>query len=147
MKLITLLKNNNSRINNNKGMTLIEIIIVVAIIAGISTTLITNVLGQSAKAQVSQTKIKMAAIASALDLYSVDCGEYPESLDDLVTAPSSCNSWGPEPYLDPKKKNLFVDAFKGDLVYERDGGDYELLSLGKDRREGGDGSDADIFHE
>lgn len=149
MNIIKLLKSHrtlkNSKIANNRGMTLIEIMIVIGIIAGISTALITNVMGSRAKAQMSQAKIKMSAIASALDLYNVDCGEYPEDLNDLMEAPSSCNSWGPEAYL--KGKNVFKDPWNNDYIYERDGGDFELLSLGNDKREGGEGSDADIFYE
>ena len=133
------------RISNNRGMTLIEIMIVIGIIAGISTALITNVMGSRAKAQISQAKIKMSAIASALDLYSVDCGDYPDDLEGLMEATSSCDSWGPEPYL--KGKKVFMDPWNNKYIYEKDGSDFELLSLGEDKREGGEGADADIFYE
>ena len=133
-------------LSNNSGMTLIEIMIVIAIIAGITTALIGNVMGNRDNAQIKQASIKMSAIGKAIEMYSLDCNDYPESLDDLTEEPSSCDSWGPQPYI-KAKKNVFNDPWGNDFIYERDGGSYTLLSLGKDKREGGEGINEDIIYD
>lgn len=67
----------------------------------------------------------------SLDLYYVDCGEYPESLDGLTQAVTSCRYWGPSPYLN----NLPRDPWGQPLKYERlSATAYKLTSLGSDQK-------------
>lgn len=126
------------------GMTLIEILIVLAIVAGMGTLLFQGVFKNFFKSQVQETKIIMGKVSQALQLYNVDCGTYPESLDGLIeNTGGSCKSWGPEPYLEKYPQ----DAWKSDLIYEQAGSSFILKSLGKDKKEGGSGLDADISSE
>ncbi|MGE4132447.1 MAG: type II secretion system major pseudopilin GspG [Bdellovibrionales bacterium] len=130
-------------IRNEKGMTLIEIMIVLAILGGLITILATQVTGKLKSAKIKQAKIQIAEVGKSLDMYFTDCGSYPtneEGLAALTAAPSSCSNWGPDPYL----KKINKDPWGGEFVYESSGNNYILRSLGSDKREGGTGDAADI---
>lgn len=131
---------------DNKGMTLLEIMVVLVILGGLATVLIGQVMGRLGSARIKQAKIQIGEFSKNLDMYYTDCGSYPtteEGLQALVQAPASCSNWGPEPYV----KRLGKDPWSADLVYESDGANYVIKSLGKDRREGGSGEAADISSE
>ena len=133
-------------IRNNKGMTLLEIMIVLVILGGLLAILATKVSGQLRKAKMNQAKILIAEYGKALDLFYTDCNHYPsteEGLNALVQAPSSCSNWGPEPY----RKSVIKDPWGRDLVYESQGNSYLLKSLGADGKEGGTGESQDISNE
>jgi len=85
----------------------------------------------------------MANIEASLDLYRLELGRYPESLDALVRKPAEAEGWN-GPYL--KKASGIVDPWKQSYAYKYPGehGEYDLYSLGADRAEGGDGEDQDI---
>ena len=134
---------NKSFLRNQKGMTLIEIMIVIAILGGLMALLAPRFLGQKDKANVGQAKIQMGQIANALSMYYNDCGKFPASLDNLVKQDANCANWGPEPYL---KKDQ-IDPWGNPYVYELNGSEYSLKCLGKDGREGGSGFNADILYE
>lgn len=127
---------------NQAGMTLMEILIVMAIIGGMMAILTPLVLDRLAKSQVNNTKLAMNQIVQALALYNTDCGGYPSSLEGLMKQ-DECTSWGPTPYL----KKEIKDGFGGSFVYTKTDGEYTLKSLGKDKREGGDGVNKDITNE
>lgn len=133
---------NSSRLNN-QGMTLLEIMIVLAILGGLITILAGQVTSKLDSAKVKEARIQMSELGKALDMYYTDCGIYPQSLDGLINQPSDCPNWGPEPYL----KKLQKDPWGSDFEYESDGGTYNLLSYGKDRKPGGTGSAKDISSE
>ncbi|MCB0407365.1 MAG: type II secretion system major pseudopilin GspG [Bdellovibrionales bacterium] len=127
-------------LRDSKGMTLLEIMIVLAILGGLMAVLATQVMGRFKKANVEQTKIQINQIGQALDMYYTDCGSYPATLEALRSNTDSCNNWGPDPYLKDEPR----DAWGNQLYYERDGGSYYIMSYGEDRREGGEGTAADI---
>jgi general secretion pathway protein G len=126
---------------NQRGMTLMEILIVLAILGSLIAVLLPKLKSSQDKAKVGETKIRMGKVITQLNMYYQDCGKYPESLDGLVTADASCSNWGPEPYL---KKTELVDAWKVEFTYSVDNGNFVLKSLGADHKEGGDGYNKDI---
>jgi general secretion pathway protein G len=134
------LKQSHNKILNNKGMTLIEIMIVLVIIGGLASILATQIMGRFGKAQANEAKIQIKEVGKQLDMFYTDCGFYPQTIEGLVTADPSCKNWGPDPYM----KKLPKDPWGSDFVYEPSGSAYVLKSLGKDRKEGGSGNDADI---
>lgn len=131
---------------DERGMTLLEIMVVLVILGGLATVLIGQVMGRLSSAKIRQAKIQIGEYAKNLDMYYTDCGSYPssdEGLKALVEAPPSCPNWGPEPYV----KRVNPDPWGNQFVYESSGGQFTLKSLGKDRRDGGSGEDADISSE
>jgi general secretion pathway protein G len=133
-----------SLLKNRRGMTLIEIMIVLAIIGSIAALLLPAVTGQLDKSKVKEARIQMTQIVNALSMYYTDCGKYPQSLEGLTTADANCSNWGPQPYATAKK---LKDPWGNDFVYEPNGADYNLKSLGKNKQEGGSGYDKDISLE
>jgi len=138
----------NERGLNERGMTLIEIMIVIAIIAGLLAVLGTMAFSRLKEARVSTAKIQMKAIGQALESYNLACNSYPttdQGLAALVTKPGAdaCANWGPEPYL---KKSQMLDPWKKEFIYESDGSTFELKSLGEDKKEGGEGNAKDLLY-
>jgi len=120
------------QIKNSRGMTLIEIMIVVTILASLGAILATQVVKQGEKAKLREAKIQIGEISKALDMYYTDCGHYPDSSQGLAAlAPggeSTCTNWGPEPYL----KKLPMDPWNHPFDYTLDGGNYTITSHGRD---------------
>lgn len=132
-------------LKNNRGMTLVEIMIVLAILGSIFALLLPRIAGSQDKAKVKEARIQMSQLISAIVTYENDCGKPPAGLSGLVAADSNCSNWGPEPYYKPKGKETTVkDPWGNEYVYEVQGGAYTLKSLGKDGAEGGSGYAADI---
>ena len=129
---------------NSKGFSLVEIMIVLAVIGIIVGIMATNFSDALEKAKFKATKVTISQVADRLEMYRTDCGDYPtteEGLEALVTNPGgSCEEWGPESYMDKIPR----DQWKREFVYESDGSDFTITSLGADRKEGGKGYDADI---
>ena len=135
------------RPRNNKGMTFVEILVVLTIIAGIAALGITKYMSQLDKAKVKQAKILITRIAEAFDTFYLDCSFYPsseEGFEALVLPPERCESWGPDPYL--KNGKIPKDPWKNDFIYRYDPSinKYEVISLGKGGVEGGEGVATDI---
>ena len=131
-------------LRNQKGMTLVEIMIVVAIIGGLMAILGTTVSTQFKKSQVKSARIQIREIGKALELYATDCGSFPDDgkgLDALLEDPGDCDGWGPEAYL---KETMLKDPWKNEFEYQKDGSNYIIISFGADGDEGGETYDKDI---
>lgn len=134
-----------------RGMTLIEIMVVITILGLIATVVTVNVLDRLDEAKVSTAKTQMKSLEQALDQYRRDSGTYPSSeqgLQALVEKPSI----GRIPKRYPKKGYIKggkvpQDPWGCDYVYQSpgpSGQDYAITSLGSDCQEGGEDADADI---
>ncbi len=130
------------------GFTLIEIMIVMAIIALLAALVAPRVIGQLSASRVKTTGAQIEMLGTALDAFRLDTGLYPthlENLAALVEKPDDLPTWA-GPYL--RKRKLPKDGWKRDFVYEipanRGGIVYDLYSLGADGEPGGEGKDADI---
>jgi general secretion pathway protein G len=132
--------------NKQAGFTLIEMMIVVAIMAIMSAMLAPTLFNQVSKAEKSRTASDIRQIESALKFYRLDNYRYPsqsEGLEALVSAPSGSGtgSWN-GPYLESVPK----DAWKEPYKYANPGTHgkpVEVFSLGADRTIGGTDSNAD----
>lgn len=128
------------------GMTLIEIMMVVVIIGILVAVIVPNVIGYDDDARVTAQQMDLRNIGNALEMYRLRNGHYPstdQGLEALVSKPSGFpepRNWGPEPYL----RKYPLDQWDNEYVYISEGRSYQLVSLGADGAEGGEGVDADI---
>ena len=129
------------------GFSLIEIIVVITIIGVIVGWAATNIFGKADQAQAKIAKSKIVALSGPLDIYKLDTGKYPttqEGLKALLQAPSGAPNWN-GPYV--KNAEELKDPWRNDLNYRSPGTDnrpYEIVSLGADGQEGGDGPNRDL---
>jgi len=129
-----------------RGFTLIEIMVVVAIIAILGATVVPLIMDRPNEARVVRAKNDIASYSSALELYKLDNFNYPsteQGLEALVTKPSGDPepaNWNGRGYV----KKLSKDPWGRDYLYQSEDGDFEIVSLGNDGVEGGEGFDADI---
>ena len=130
------------RKKTNKGMTLIEILIVVGIIITVLGFITNGLNRRSKKAKVSQAKLTLNVLSQSIDEFSSDCGFYPQTLTSLLKAPNDCEEWD-GPYM---KDKFLKDPWKNEIKYEYDPNrnEYELISFGADRRPGGGKFNKDI---
>ncbi|MBI3703036.1 MAG: type II secretion system major pseudopilin GspG [Rhizobiales bacterium] len=134
------------RARGEGGFTLIEILVVIAIIALIMSLVGPRVLNYLGESKVKAAKIQIQSFGSALDLFNLDTGRYPstsEGLTALVQSPGTVPSWN-GPYL--KGGVLPADPWGKAYVYRSPGehGPYDIMSYGSDGQEGGSGTAADI---
>lgn len=127
------------------GFTLLELLVVVAIIGLLAAYVGPKFFTQIGKSEQSVAKAQVEAFSRALSVYRLDVGRFPsteEGLASLITAPADAGKWN-GPYLD---KSLPDDPWGRPYVYRAPGaqGDFEILSYGKDGQPGGDGDAADI---
>ncbi len=130
-------------LKNSRGMTLVEILIVLAIIGSLIAVLLPGITEKLNKSKVSNTKIAMSQVINALNMYYTDCGKFPKALEGLSKADADCSNWGPEAYMKKTPK----DGWNREFTYEVTGSTFLLKSMGGDGREGGDGLNKDISSE
>lgn len=139
----------NSAIGDRRaGLTLVEMIVVLAIIALVAVLIVPNVIGRPDEARVTVARTDLKTIASALRIYRLDNGDYPtteqglEALVERPTAPPEPRSWATDGYL-PEAP---TDPWNRPYLYRSPGrnGAFDLMSYGKDGEEGGEGLDADL---
>ena len=122
-----------------RGFSLIELMVVITIIGVLATIVTVKVMDSLAKANVTTTKAQMNEIKKVLQSYSMDNGhQFPKTLSSLMNK----NKLTDEPYME----ELPQDAWSNDFSYKRlkNGRDFELISFGADRRDGGQGVETDI---
>ncbi|HVF64194.1 MAG TPA: type II secretion system major pseudopilin GspG [Casimicrobiaceae bacterium] len=130
-----------------RGMTLIEILVVLVLIGVVLGIVGGNFIGKGEKAKADAAKIEIGQIAQTLDLYKLETGKYPttqEGLQALVSAPTGVTNWN-GPYW--KKTSVPKDPWGNDYRYASPGANntpYEIMSYGADGREGGEGANKDI---
>jgi len=138
----------NLQRRRQSGFTLIEVMVVVAILAILAAVVVPRVMDEPAKARRAKVQQDIRAIESALDLYKLDNYRYPttdQGLEALVSPPSS----GPEPenYKDGGYlRKLPEDPWGNPYRYLRPGehGEFDVYSLGADGAPGGTDENADI---
>lgn len=136
--------------SDSSGFSLIEMLIVIALMALVGTFVASNVIRKFDMAKVDATRIQIKQLGVILDDFRRVCGFYPttdQGLDALIRAPGGreCKNYDPEGFI--KEKKVPKDAWSNDFVYESDGNRYTLKSLGKDGKLEGSDLDADISSE
>lgn len=137
----------NVLLSASPGYTLVEMLVVLTIISlilGLVGPRVLNYLGES---RVKTAKLQIESFASALDLFYIDAGRYPnnsEGLTALVQRPNGVDVWS-GPYV--KGGHVPNDPWGKTYQYRfpvEHNPPYEILSLGSDGQEGGAGTAADI---
>lgn len=117
------------------GFTLIEVLLVVAILGILAAVVIGNFSQHGDTARERATRASIAAIATQVDVYQLDTGRYPATLDNLLTSSGEPNWNGP--YL-RGGKNALVDAWGTPFQYRVEGNSYRIVSAGRDTQFGTD---------
>ena len=133
---------------NHKGFTLIEVLVVVAILGILAAIIVPRIMDRPDEAKRVAAKADIGAIVQALKLYRLDNGFYPstdQGLGALVQRPTTNpvpGNWKQGGYLERLPK----DPWGSDYQYLQPGvrGELDVFSLGADRARGGEGSAADI---
>ncbi|WP_434950890.1 type II secretion system major pseudopilin GspG [Shewanella sp. HL-SH4] len=127
-----------------KGFTLIELLIVIVIL-GLLMSLVAPTMFSKVESSKSKTAmVQMEMIATSLDTYRLDIGNYPKSLEELR---SSTNPKWDGPYL---PKNVPLDPWNNPYIYSvpgENGEPYTMKSYGKDGQIGGEGDNAEIVYK
>jgi len=125
------------------GFTLIELIVVIALLAVLAAVVAPNLLGKASDANRKSASIQLEKIANTVELYRLETGRYPETLMDLAEQPPGLDRWK-GPYV--RKPSQIKDPWGNELVIRRPGthGPFDLISYGGDGQPGGEGDDADI---
>lgn len=129
------------------GFTLLELLVVVAIIGVLAGYVGPRYFAQIGKSEVNTARAQIDALEKALDQYRLDVGKYPPTeagLSALLQAPGNEPKWA-GPYL---KKALPPDPWGRPYHYRlAENGSYVILSYGKDGQPGGTGENADISNQ
>ncbi|MCK9266795.1 type II secretion system major pseudopilin GspG [bacterium] len=136
---------------NKKGFTFIELMAVIVILGILAMAVMPKFFGRIDEARVTAAKVQIKNFEQALRLFNLDNSFYPsteQGLQSLIEKPAVGRiptKWREGGYLE--KNMLPQDPWGNDYLYlspGRAGEDYEIISLGSDGKEGGEGFDADI---
>lgn len=119
---------------NTNGFTLVEIMVVMVIIGLLAAFVMPKLFGNVDKASQQSAQAQIEMLGQALDLYRLEHHKYPTTDEGLAALKT---------YL---KKNIPKDPWGSEYVYTAPGqhGDYDLVSYGADKAEGGEGNNKDI---
>jgi general secretion pathway protein G len=138
------------RMKTRSGFTLIEILVVIAVLAMLAALVAPNVFQHVGTAKDATARSQIELLGGALDAYRLDNGRYPttdQGLDALQVEPTLQplpSNWR-GPYL---RKDVPLDPWGAPFIYLSPGEvnerGYDLLSLGADGEPGGEGEDSDV---
>jgi len=136
----------------NRGFTLVELLVVILIVSMLAAVMAPRVFKGLGKAKSGIAKTNMAIIADSLTRFQYDCGRLPDEseggLEALLVMPPDLEGKWNGPYL---RKSQLVDPWDNPYVYISEGqinpGSFDLICLGADGQEGGEGDNADIIYE
>jgi len=114
------------------GFTLVEILLVVAILGILAGVAVIGTTGKTKKVNIAATRTTISAVLTAVDMYEVDNGGYPASLQNLLTKGSE-NNWN-GPYI--RDGHMPKDAWGNDFQYTPKEGSVEIRSAGPDTQMG-----------
>lgn len=134
------------RFHRQSGMTLLELLVVLAILALVIGIAAPRVIGYLSKAKTDTALIQMRQLVTALNLYRLDVGSFPPQevgLQALVARPAGAEKWN-GPYID--REDGIIDPWGAFYLYKQPGehGEIDLMTYGADGQPGGEGEDADL---
>jgi len=137
----------HSYTSSRGAFSLMELMIVIIILGLLASLVLPNLMGKGEEAKRKLVCVQMKGVAETLKMFRLDNGVYPsteEGLQALITNPSEEDypSYAPSGYLEGK--NIPKDSWKKEFIYINKGNDFDLISLGADRKEGGEDDASDI---
>jgi general secretion pathway protein G len=132
----------------SRGFSLLELVIVLIILGTIMAFLAPRIFGNVERANQQLAKAKMEQLSGQLEIMRLEVGRYPnsqEGLRALVEKPSGMERWN-GPYI--KDATTLKDPWGNDFKYTAPGASrpFDLVSMGADGREGGEGENKDIAY-
>ncbi|MEX0301157.1 MAG: type II secretion system major pseudopilin GspG [Leisingera sp.] len=129
------------------GISLLEIMVVLAIIALVVGLAAPRLMGNFGRAKSMVAEARMENVKGALQLYYIDLGRYPseaEGLQALLSEPSGSGNWR-GPYVDSLED--LDDPWGRQLLYRSPGKEkaFDLFTYGRDGHPGGTSEDEDLF--
>ncbi len=124
-----------------RGFTILEIVIVFILLAGIMAFVGPKIFEQMGRAKSQEARIRIQQLSGQIEMYKLEVGKYPDNLGALVRNPGS-DKWN-GPYA---KETDLKDAWGNDYRFTvpGQGKAYDLVSLGADGKEGGEGENRDV---
>lgn len=117
------------------GFTLIELLLVMAILAVLAAVVVPKFVNRGEQAKITAAQTDISNMKTALDAFEVDNGQYPPTLDGLVSNTGGWNGWH-GPYLEEVRK----DPWGNPYIYRAPGtfnpNGFDIVSTGKDGQEG-----------
>ena len=126
--------------SRNGGFTIIELLIVMAILGMLAVMVAPNLFNKADSARQDAARSQISSIGSALATYRLDVGQYPDDLEGLMRNDTGRSTWD-GPYL---SKEVPRDPWGNEYQYTSNGSSYTLTSFGDDGRAGGEDNDTDI---
>jgi general secretion pathway protein G len=129
-----------------RAFSLIELLVVILILGLLVGLVAPKVIGQGTQAQIKLTCTQMGSIKEALKMFKLDNGKYPdteEGIEALLSNPDAEKypNYSGSPYLEKLPKDSWGKPF----TYIKVEKDFNIISFGPDRAEGGTAEDADII--
>ena len=141
------MQNMKRRMNKSgqTGFTLMELLVVLAILGLLMSLVGPRVLNQLGGAKTKTALIQIKDLEQSLEMYKLDVGRFPstgEGLQALVTKPSNAAGWN-GPYL---KSDVPLDPWKREYQYKYPGerGELDIFTYGQNGTPGGEGEDSDV---
>jgi len=133
-------------LDDESGFTLMELLIVLAILGLLATFAVPRVIQFLSTAKADTADVQIESLESALEFYFLDTGTYPSSADglqSLMQQPDGIAGWN-GPYV--TKAEGLTDPWGNPYKYRFPGenGTYDIFSFGADNAEGGEGESADV---
>ena len=134
---------NRKQPGRQRGFTILEIVIVFILLAGIMAFVGPKIFEQMGRAKSSEAKVRIQQLVGQIEIYKLEVGKYPENLGALVRNPGGPDSKWNGPYA---KEADLKDAWGNDYRYNipGQGKAFDLVSLGADGKEGGEGENRDV---
>jgi len=125
------------------GFTILEIVIVFILLAGIMAFVGPKIFEQMSRAKSQEARIRIQSLAGQVEMFRLEVGKYPGNLGELVRAPGGSEGKWNGPYA---KDTDLKDAWGNDYTYAvpGQGKPFDLVSMGADGRAGGDGENRDV---